>query len=70
MLLHPLKDPVPPLLAARGRAILGLLDARPRFKDSIKDQASYNTLCQHGEEWMRRESKPLRFRDTKGRLAG
>ena len=26
MLLHPLKDPVPSPLAARGRAILGLLD--------------------------------------------
>lgn len=25
MLLHPLKDPVPPPLAARGRALLGLL---------------------------------------------
>ena len=27
MLLHPLKDPVPSPPAARGRAILGLLDA-------------------------------------------
>ena len=26
MLLHPLKNPVPSRLAARGRAILGLLD--------------------------------------------
>ena len=26
MLLHPLKDPVPSPLAARGRAILGILD--------------------------------------------
>ena len=91
MLLHPLKDPVPPPLAARGRAILGLLDevshaealdlacrtlvgvllaARPRFEDSTKDQTSYNTLCQHVEQWLKRELKPLRFRDTKGRVIG
>ena len=91
MLLHPLKDPVPSLLAARGRAILGLLDdvshaealdlacrtlvgvllaARPRFEDSTKDQASYNTLCQHVEQWVKRELKLLRFRDTKGRVIG
>ena len=91
MLLHPLKDPVPSPLAARGRAILGLLDevshaealdlacrtlasvllaARPRFEDSTKDQASYNTLCQEVEQWVKRELKLLRFRDTKGRLVG
>jgi len=91
MLLHPLKEPVPLPLAARGRAILGLLDdvshaealdlacrtlvgvllaARPRFEESIADQASYNTLCLHVEQWVKRELKPLRFRDTKGRVIG
>ena len=91
MLLHPLKDPVPPPLAARGRAILGLLDdvshaealdiacrtlvgvllaARPRFEDTTEDQASYNTLCQHVEQWLKRELKPLRFRDTTGTMIG
>jgi len=91
MLLHPLKDQVPPPLAARGGAILGLLDdvshaealdlacrtlvgvllaARPRFEDSTRDQASYNTLCQHVEQWVKWEMKPLRFRDAKGRLIG
>ena len=88
MLLHPLKDPVPLPLAARGRAILGPLDdvshaealdlacrslvgvlaARPRFEDSTKDQASYNTLCQEVEQWVKRELQPLRFREAKGRL--
>ncbi len=33
MLLHPLKDPVPSPLAARGRAILGLLDDVSHFRD-------------------------------------
>jgi hypothetical protein len=91
MLLHPLKDPVPSPLAARGRAILGLLDdvshaealdlacrtlvgvllaVRPRFEDSTEDQASYNTLCQEVEQWVKREMKPLRFRDTTGRVIG
>jgi hypothetical protein len=70
MLLPPLKDPVSPPLAARGRAILGLLAARPRFEDSTKDQASHNTLCQHVEQWVKRELKPLRFRDTTGRVIG
>ena len=91
MLLHPLKDPVPSPLAARGRAILGLLDdvshaealdiacrtlvgvllaARPRFEDTTEDQASYNTLCQHVEQWLKRELKPLRFRDTTGTMIG
>ena len=91
MLLHPLKDQVPPSLAARGRAILGLLDdvshaealdlacrtlvgvllgARPRFEGSSEDQASYNTLCQEVEQWVKRELKPLRFRDTKGKVIG
>ena len=91
MLLHPLKDPVPSPLAARGRAILGLLDdvshaealdiacrtlvgvllaARPRFEDSTEDQASYNTLCLQVEQWVKRELKPLRFRDLAGRVIG
>jgi hypothetical protein len=91
MLLHPLKDPVPSPLAARGRAILGLLDevshaealdlacrtlvgvlfaARPRFEDTIEDQASYNTLGQEVEQWVKREMKPLRFRDPQGRVIG
>ena len=91
MLLHPLKDPVPSPLAARGRAILGLLDgvshaealdlacrtlvgvllvARPRFEDATKDQACYNTLCQHVEQWVKRGLKPLRFRDATGRMIG
>ena len=91
MLLHPLKDPVPRPLAARGRAILGLLAdvshaealdlacrtlvgvllaARPRFEDSSEDQASYNTLCQEVEQWVKREMKPLRFRDTTGTMIG
>ena len=72
MLLHPLKDSILPPLAARGRAILGLLDevshaealdlacrtlvgvllaARPRFEESTKNQASYNTFCQEVEPW-------------------
>jgi hypothetical protein len=89
VLLHPLKDSILPPLAARGRAILGLLDdvshaealdlacrtlvgvllaARPRFEDSTKDQASYNTLCREVGQWIKRELKPLRFRDNKGRL--
>ena len=66
MLLPPLKDPVSPPLAARGRAILGLLAARPRFEDSTEDQASYNTLCQEVEQWVKREMKPLRFRGPEG----
>ena len=91
MLLHPLKEQVPSPLAARGRAILGLLDdvshaealdlacrtlvgvllaARPHFEDSTEDQASYNTLCQEVEPWVKREMKPLRFRDTTGRVIG
>jgi hypothetical protein len=91
VLLHPLKDLVPPPLAARGRAILGLLDdvshaealdlacqtlvgvllaARPRFEDSTKDQPSYNTLCLQVEQWVKRELKPLRFRDTTGTVIG
>jgi hypothetical protein len=91
MLLPPLKDPVSPPLAARGRAILGLLDevshaealdlacrtlvgvlraARPRFEDSAKDQASYNTLCRQVEQWVKRELKPLRFRDANGKVVG
>ena len=91
MLLHPLKDPVPPPLAARGRAILGVLDevshaealdlacrtlvgvllaARPRFEESKENQVVFNTLCQEVEKWVKRELKPLRFRDTKGRLVG
>ena len=91
MLLHPLKEQVPSPLAARGRAILGLLDdvshaealdiacrtlvgvllaARPRFEDTTEDQASYNTLCQHVEQWLKRELKPLRFRDTTGTMIG
>ena len=91
MLLHPLKEQVPSPLAARGRAIPGLLDevshaealdlayrtlvgvlfaARPRFEDTTEDQASYNTLCQHVEQWLKRELKPLRFRDTTGTMIG
>jgi hypothetical protein len=91
MLLHPLKDPVSPPLAARGRAIISVLDevshaealdlacrtlagvllaARPRFEESTADQVSYNTLCQQVEQWVKRELKPLRFRDAKGRLIG
>ena len=91
MLLHPLKDSVPSLLAARGRTILGVLDevshaealdlacrtlvgvllaARPRFEDSTKDQPSYNTLCLQVEQWVKREMKPLRFRDPQGRVIG
>jgi len=87
MLLHPLKDPMPPPLAARGRALLGLLDevshaealelacrtlvgvlltARRSFEESQADQVSYNTLCQQVEQWVKRELKPLRFRDAKG----
>jgi hypothetical protein len=93
MPLHPLKDPVPLPLAARGRAILGILDevshaealdlacrtlvdvllsARPRFEESVKDQACFNTLtlCQQVEQWVKRELKPLRFRDGEGRVVG
>ena len=91
MLHHPLKDQVPSPLAARGRAIRGLLDgishaepldlacrtlvgvllaARPQFEDSTKDQASHNTLCREAQQWVKRELKPPRFRDTKGRLIG
>jgi hypothetical protein len=91
VLLHPLKDLVPPPLAARSRAILSMLAevshaealdlacrtlvgvlhaARPRFENSIADQASYITLCLHVEQWVTRELKPLRFRDTKGRVIG
>ena len=47
-----------------------LLAARPRFEEAIADQASYNTLCLHVEQWVKRELKPLRFRDTKGRVIG
>jgi hypothetical protein len=91
VLLHPLKDPVPPPLAARSRAVLSMLAevshaealdlacrtlvgalhaARPRFEESIADQARYNTLCLHVEQWVKRELKPLRFRDTQGRAIG
>ncbi len=53
------------------RTLVGiLLDARPRFEESIADQASFNTLCLHVEQWVKREVKPLRFRDTKGRVIG
>ena len=47
-----------------------LLAARPRFEELAADQASYNTLCQQAEQWVKRELKPLRFRDTKGRVIG
>jgi hypothetical protein len=91
MLLHPLKDPVPPPLAARGRTILGLLDdvshaealdlacrtlvgvllaVRPRFEESKENQVVFNTLCQEVETWVKREMKPLRFRDATGRVIG
>ena len=91
MFLHPLKDPVPPPLATRSRAVLSMLaevshaealdlacrtlagalhSTRPRFEDSIADQASYNTLCLHVEQWVKRELKPLRFCDTQGRAIG
>ena len=91
MPLHPLKDPVPLPLAARGRAILGILDevshaealdlacrtlvgvlsaTRPNSEESQADQACYNTRCQHVEHWVKRELKPRRFRDGKGRLVG
>jgi hypothetical protein len=53
------------------RTLVGvLLAARPRFEESIADQASYNTLCQEVEQWVKRELKPLRFRDTTGRVIG
>ena len=53
------------------RTLVGvLLAARPRFEESIADQASYNTLCLHVEQWVKRELKPLRFRDTTGRVIG
>ena len=91
MPLHPIKDPVLLPLAARGRAILGILDevphnvaldlacrtlvgvliaARPRFEETAENQACHNTLCQQVEQWVKRELKPLRFRDGKGRLVG
>jgi hypothetical protein len=53
------------------RTLIGvLLAARPQFEDSSKGRASYNTLCQQVEQWVKRELKPLRFRDAKGRLIG
>ena len=53
------------------RTLVGvLLAARPRFEDTTEDQASYNTLCQHVEQWLKRELKPLRFRDTTGTVIG
>ena len=43
----------------------------PKYSvDSAKDQASYNTLCQHVEQRIKREMKTLRFRDAKGRVIG
>ena len=53
------------------RTLVGaLLAARPRFEDSTKDQACYNTLCLQAEQWVKRELKPLRFRDAKRKLIG
>ncbi len=88
MLLHPPKDPLPAPLAARGRAILGLLSevsyagaldlacrslvsvllaARPQFEDSTRDQADYNTLCQHVELWVKLELAGREGIDRHGR---
>ncbi len=47
-----------------------LLAARPRFEETIKDQVCHNTLGQQVEQWVKRELKPLRFRDATGRLVG
>ena len=53
------------------RTLVGvLLAARPQVEDSTKDQVVFNTLCQHFEQWVKRELKPLRIRDAKGRVIG
>ena len=49
------------------RTLVGALRvARPRFEDSPEVQPCYNTLCQEVEQWVKREMKPLRFRDPEG----
>ena len=49
------------------RTLVSILRAaRPRFEDSLEDQPCYNTLCQEVEQWVKREMKPLRFRDPEG----
>ena len=49
------------------RTLVGVLRAaRPRCEDSLEDQPCYNTLCQEVEQGVKREMKPLRFRDPEG----
>ena len=49
------------------RALVGVLRAaRPQCEDSPEVQPCHNTLCQEVEQWVKREMKPLRFRDPEG----
>ena len=51
------------------RALAGLLHAvRPDFEESRRSQFLFNALWLQVEQWIKRELKPLRFRDAQGRL--